>query len=391
MAYKDDIDKAVAQSNETLRAYQAANPIIPAPRPSEPTGNVGAEFGGPATGESYEGVPTTRFGLGGSIDYGKVFATPAEPTIAADATVPRGSGNAPGETPGPITDAARKAFAPGSPGLSSGPVGPVISVDTKDPTLSVVPGIPDYKNEYAMMKAREAADARDLGVARAAADRANREQSQEYYAAIAAENAMRGVYRPSITEQIVTNASTVATPGGRAGAPPVILPQVNQGQRSVDINGAESRRRDLVEEEIKVQNARSARATSELTQQTEQQKLDQQKRINDIGAKLAAATDQKQRDQLSSTLLALLGKDKPEEYQVIHAPGAETIGPDGFTKLKGPDSIVVLNKRTGALEVMQLGAQPAAGAQDQFVKDQVYTDKNGRKAKYLGDGKWGPA
>ena len=112
---------------------------------------------------------------------------------------------------------------------------------------------------------------------------------------------------------------------------------------------------------------------------------------SDLGSKLAAATDPKQRDQLSSTLLSLLGKDKPEEYQVIHAAGAESLAPDGFTKIKGPDTIVVLNKRTGAREVINLGAQAPGASADQFVKDQIYTDKNGRKAKYLGDGKWGPA
>jgi len=394
MPYDKELDRAVDQSSETLRSYQAANPVIPNAAKSpdivtDPMQQLG--YGGVNAGVvdlNARGTPSP--GISESIDARtkSLVAARDGPVIAANALQVRGTGEAPGENPGPITAAAREAFAPGRTGAVSSQ--PQVTQSPSEPTLSVVPGIPNYKAEYAMMRAREGQDARELAVARAAADRAIQDNANEYYARIAAENAARGVYKPSIFDQMVTNASTVATPGGRGSAGPVIAAPV-AAPRSVDINRDGVRQRNLVDETIAAQNAETARAQGAVTLQAEQLKLEQQKRINDLGSKLAAATDPKQRDQLSSTLLSLLGKDKPEEYQVIHAAGAESLAPDGFTKIKGPDTIVVLNKRTGAREVINLGAQAPGASADQFVKDQIYTDKNGRKAKYLGDGKWGPA
>ena len=396
MAYNDELDRAVAQSNETLRAHQAANPVIAnqARGPdivTDPMQQLG--YGGDTQGLidlNARGAPSP--GLGQRIDdrtralVDARNAAPA-PVIAPDMATPRSAGG----KPGAISVAAQ------SPTMSV-PV-PQATQDlvasaarVANAPLSVVPGNPDYKAEYAMMRAREGQDARELGVARAAADRAIQANSNDYYAKIAAENATRGVYKPSVFDQMVTNASTVATPGGRGGPAPVIAAPVNMGQRALDINRDEAQRRNLVDEAIATQNAASARATSATSQEADKLKLEQQKRLNDLGSKLAASKDPKERDQISSTLLALLGKDKPEEYQVIHAPGAESVGPDGMTKLKGPDSIVIMNKRTGAREVMQMGAGPGgAPAADKYEAGRVYVDAKGNKAKYAGNGKWDPA
>jgi len=388
MAYNDELDRVVAQSNETLRAHQAANPVI-ANQPkgpdivTDPMQQLG--YGGAAAGTidlNATGAPGQ--GLGQRIDdrtrslIAERDAAPAPgatPVVAADARVVRDAVGIPG--PGPISDAASKAAQPAR---------------TAEPNVSTIGGNPDYKAEYAMMRAREGQDARELGVARAAADRSIQANANDYYAKIAAENATRGVYKPSVFDQMVTHASTVATPGGRGGPAPVIAAPVNMGQRALDINRDEAQRRNLVEETIAAQNAASARATSATSQEADKLKLEQQKRLNDLGSKLAASKDPKERDQISSTLLALLGKDKPEEYQVIHAPGAESVGPDGMTKLKGPDSIVIMNKRTGAREVMQMGAGPGgAPAADKYEAGRVYVDAKGNKAKYAGNGKWDPA
>lgn len=394
MPYDKELDRAVDQSSEALRSYQAANPVIPnaAKGPdivTDPMQQLG--YGGVNAGVvdlNARGTPSP--GIGESIDARtkSLVAARDGPVIAANALQVRGTGEAPGENPGPITAAAREAFAPGRTGAVSSQ--PQVTQSPSDPTLSVVPGIPNYKAEYAMMRAREGQDARELAVARAAADRAIQDNANEYYARIAAENAARGGYKPSVFDQMVTNASTVATPGGRGSAAPVIAAPV-AAPRNVDINRDGVRQRNLVDETIAAQNAEAARAQGAVTLQTEQLKLEQQKRINDLGSKLAAATDPKQRDQISSTLLSLLGKDKPEEYQVIHAPGAETMAADGFTKLKGPDSIVVINKRTGAREVVQMGGQGGAPAADKYEVGKVYVDSKGNKAKYSGNGKWDPA
>ena len=226
MAYNDELDRAVAQSNETLRAHQAANPVIAnqARGPdivTDPMQQLG--YGGDTQGLidlNARGAPSP--GLGQRIDdrtralVDARNAAPA-PVIAPDMATPRSAGG----KPGAISVAAQ------SPTMSV-PV-PQATQDlvasaarVANAPLSVVPGNPDYKAEYAMMRAREGQDARELGVARAAADRAIQANSNDYYAKIAAENATRGVYKPSVFDQMVTNASTVATPGGRGGPAPVI-------------------------------------------------------------------------------------------------------------------------------------------------------------------------
>lgn len=83
-------------------------------------------------------------------------------------------------------------------------------------------------------------------------------------------------------------------------------------------------------------------------------------RINTLGAQLASATDPKQRDQLSSTLLSLLGKDKPEEFKIIHASGGQRVDPSTGVAVKDPDAIVVLNVKTGQREIVKLGGDSVA-------------------------------
>ncbi len=87
------------------------------------------------------------------------------------------------------------------------------------------------------------------------------------------------------------------------------------------------------------------------------QKLEQESRINQIGSILSTSKDPAERERASSTLLSLLGKDKPEEYSVMHVAGGTTLSPDGMSQIKQPDSVVIVNKRTGAREIIQTGQQ----------------------------------
>ena len=354
MAYRDELDAAVAASNQTLRDSFARNPIEPNRPASEPAG-ISPEFGGNPVDPSIPTEPPKSFGIGGSIDYGAMLYGKGAPKVDPSATAVRGSGEAPGETPGPITAAAKTAFAPGRPGAVAD--GPVIAAGTSEPALSVVPGNPNYKAEYALMRAQERQGELDAAAGLAQRDAANKARVDEYYARQAAENAKRG-FTPAFFDNLVTNASTVGATRGQA-------PDVARGPiaaAAAPAAGAPGAPRNLVQEELAAQAAQRATAVQDVDLKTKQLALEQQKRIFDLGSRLGATKDPKEREQLSSTLLAMLGKDKPEEYQVVHAAGAETLGPDGFTKLKGPDSIVVINKRTGAREILPMGGQAAPAA-----------------------------
>jgi hypothetical protein len=87
------------------------------------------------------------------------------------------------------------------------------------------------------------------------------------------------------------------------------------------------------------------------------------KRIDDIGTQLADRNlDPKKASQLHSTLLALLGKDKPEDYKIIHAPGASHADPTTGAVTKEPDSVIIANQRDGTYQVLPIGQQSKAAA-----------------------------
>lgn len=86
-----------------------------------------------------------------------------------------------------------------------------------------------------------------------------------------------------------------------------------------------------------------------------EQSVAQQQKVSVLGDQLATETDPAKIAQIHSRLLALLGKDKPEEYQVIHAAGGiDPTDPMGQRKLG--DNVIVANKRTGKYEVVPIGA-----------------------------------
>ena len=75
----------------------------------------------------------------------------------------------------------------------------------------------------------------------------------------------------------------------------------------------------LVDQELERQKTQAGLETQKVAQaqagvnlQDAQLKLQNQQRLNDLGSKLAGAKDQKERDAISQTILAMMGKDKPE-------------------------------------------------------------------------------
>lgn len=87
--------------------------------------------------------------------------------------------------------------------------------------------------------------------------------------------------------------------------------------------------------------------------------LAQKRQFNDLYTKYLASTNPAERARLQESILALTGKDKPEEWAALHAAG----GNDPFNAMaKLPDSIVALNKRTGQARVLAGGPQDMVAA-----------------------------
>lgn len=305
------------------------------------------------------------------------------PVIAPDMKEPRQA-----LTVGQMADTRQipvEAQAPAPEGVISAAAGSV------SPGVSVVPGNPNYKAEYAAMRAQERQDMADLNEARARALALDNARYDAYYAKIAADNAARGVWKPSVFDQMITHASTVddRPRGGDAGRviQSAAAPAASEFTRQANLLSQKASPRNFVQEAADAEKAGIARASMGTAQQIEQIKLDQQKRLNDLGSKLAAAQDPKERERLSSSILALLGKDKPEEYQVIHVPGAESIGPDGITKLKGQDSVILFNKRSGSWQTLPVSTQGNQAAKSAGPADGS-TGMYGGKHVVFRNGKW---
>lgn len=131
----------------------------------------------------------------------------------------------------------------------------------------------------------------------------------------------------------------------------------------------------------KGQLAQGALAQGQVATQEGQLKVQQQQQINKIGALLAAAKTPEEQAQHSRTLAALMGKERPAEWQALHAGGAQSIDAATGMVTKGPDNVVMVNTRTGQREVVPLGQdKPAA----QYEKGKVYKDAKGNKAVWDG-------
>lgn len=106
-------------------------------------------------------------------------------------------------------------------------------------------------------------------------------------------------------------------------------------------------------------------------------KLQQTKQMSDLHTQLLdPKTTETDRARLSSTLLSLLGKDKPDEYKVIPITMPDSSGPNGEV-LKGGQAAAVINNRTGEREIIRMdGSAAQASAPPQNHVD--YLKKNAK-------------
>jgi hypothetical protein len=191
-------------------------------------------------------------------------------------------------------------------------------------------------------------------------------------------------------------AQRAAILGAQANANAAVA-DATAGQRGA-IAAADAPGRNLITEQMAREQQNNQNAVTATGQQvgqaqviTEKAKAENQQRITALGATLAnPKASQKDRDSASSALLSMLGKDKPEEWKIMHAAGGTRIGPDGFTPIKDPDNLVAFNSRTGVREVIKLGSggAPAAPTGATPEEGKTYTDPVSKKTKKFMNGKW---
>jgi hypothetical protein len=88
--------------------------------------------------------------------------------------------------------------------------------------------------------------------------------------------------------------------------------------------------------------------------------LETQQRIGDLGSRIAASTDRKEIDRLSSQVAGIMGKDKPDQYRVHVAHGEEVTDPLTGARTKQADRVYLVGP-DGKYEELT-GAQAVASA-----------------------------
>ncbi len=132
------------------------------------------------------------------------------------------------------------------------------------------------------------------------------------------------------------------------------------------------------------------------TAQIEEYKLKAAKRMDEIHSKLAdPKLDPKEHQRLSQTLLAMMGKDKPEEFKVLPLELPDSVDPTTGAVLKGGKAAVVLNIATGAREIVRLddlakqaGGQKGAPPGKDYKPGATLRDASGKIIQLQKDGQW---
>lgn len=353
-----------AQMDEQLRASQAAqqryfadNPVKPnPPPPSRP-------------------LP------------GRAAPVASDMSTAADALMPP-------EYRAPVTDTPGNPYVP-PPQVNAQPIqpipqppqmkplvasevlqvrGPVQSAvqSSAGPNTSIRDANEAARAELNVMRAREAQDGQsrmnamlqNANQADAWTDRQKAEgeaRAANFRAANGADMILRGgnpEQKQAIIQQAAMANANLAGATARQTAANQPLPQRNFIQEAVQGEGAIEGSATARDNRL---TAATNRAGAAIGQQSEQQKLDQQKRISEASSKLLEAKTPEEREQLQQSILTMLGKDAKDGTRVVPISMPDSTNEMGAV-MKGGQAVAVISP-DGKVQIVKMGdngQQPGA-------------------------------
>jgi len=307
----------------------------------------------------------------------------------------------PSAQPGTITAAAQAGSNPGTADRQAAGYAPTSvpvptlranSVNTTGNVISSTSGAsPATIAQYNAMKAQDANidNARAAGMARnanAAGAWVNARDAASD-ARVAHMNAASPLHTGSAVDQIIgARGDQAAYAAAKA--------HLDQANGAVIAANAPVAGPDALDQAAKTQAMVQGAQTGALAQAEGQQKiqagqmtLENQKRLTDLGNQFSAETDPKRRQQLQDSILTMMGKERPGDWKLVHAPGGEVTDPNNpMMKTKLPDHVVAINERSGETHVQQLygsGSQPGAAAPGKLPEGFTGKDANGRAFKIV--------
>lgn len=424
--YNTTAPDQMERANKAQSDWFASNPVVPR-QPVQPVIADAASAGGYGVqpGTDLNSTPPSYRGLdlGGRLSEAidsRTAALQAERgvTVTPTATAPR-----PAAPSGPISGAVMKAgefsdaryesqrpaapaAAPAAPAApAAGPIG--IARGATMPAPMIGTAGPDPYNPPRTVESmrreldlRNAAEEKNLMESRTANNRLAAQMGNDYQRDINIGNAMRTLsaqqnsiinrdkygglekdYTPAIAALAMQKGMRTA-PDEYKGTP--IQDQINMGESMNRQGASEDLRIRSVNEKLKTGQELESGKTTEAINKL---KLQQTQQMSDVHTKLLdPKTSEADRARLSTTLLSLLGKDKPDEYKVIPLTMPDGVGPNGEV-LKGGQAAAVINNRTGEREIIRMDgnqAQPSAPPQNAID----YLKKNPNTAAMF-DAKYG--
>lgn len=348
MAYNDDLERRMRESNAALQGKFARDPVQPNSAMVAANNQVGQEFGGPSTGESFVGGESKPFSIGGTTDYGAAFRP--DPELAQP--IPR---VAPSRQVTPMA-------APAIVGQSAlEPRGPVSASITPKAAMTTEEANASARSELNIMRAREQQGLADRYALEQQAIAGRQQQTSR-------EDDLRARHMAARAAEGLPANSALAYKWGQDTARsdiPNPAPQrafvTGPGTGGVPSVGAAGQQRNYVQESFEDARLRDQRANSQstragqaVTQAIGQAELDQKQRISDTSKALMAAQSPQEREALQANLLAMLGKDARDGTKVLPLTMPDGVDPNTGAVLKGGQGVVIISP-DGKREIVRLG------------------------------------
>ena len=402
-----------ARAVTAQRAIYDANPVVPRPAPGPMIADVsnaggfgvqpgtdlnapGRGLGGMISDAIDARTAALRSDRGPVVDQSAAVVRPPQPAAAGPRVVygNEGRGNGQPNVPAPQNvGETRSVQVP-----TAGPVSQAVAgVDPYNPPRTVE----SMRRELDM---RNAIENKNLMESRAANNRLATQMTNDYQREINIGNAMRTLsaqqnsiinrdkygnlekdYTPAIAALAAQKGMRTA-PEEFKGTP--IQDQVALGEAMNKQALTENQNTKTVNEKLLTQQKLKTDATAA---DIEAYKLKAAKRMDEIHSKLTdPKLDPKEHQRLSQTLLAMMGKDKPEEYKVLPLELPDSVDPTTGAVLKGGKAAVVLNVATGAREIVRLdeAAKQAAAPKTDYKPGATLRDAQGRIIQLQKDGQW---